>query len=41
MGDVLEISEHMSKIKFMSTSCETAFKWMLQNIFDDELTLVQ
>ena len=36
------ISEHLIRIrKFMSTSCETALKWMSQNNFDDKSTLVQ
>ena len=34
-------SEHMLFYKFMSTSCEIALRWMLQNIFDDKWTLVQ
>ena len=34
------IFEHMLWIKFMST-CEMAFMWIPQNIFDDKSTLVQ
>ena len=35
------ISTHKLWIKFMSTYCETALRWMTQNIFDDKLTLVR
>ena len=28
-------------IKFMGTSCDIAFKWMPQNIYNEKLTLVQ
>ena len=30
------ISEHISLIKYMSTSNENALRWMLQNIFDEK-----
>ena len=29
------VSEHMLWIKFLSTPCETALRWMPQDIFDD------
>ena len=36
------ISEHMLQIKFMSTSCEIALRWIPQNTFDvDKSSLVQ
>ena len=35
------IFEHMSWIKFISTSCEIALKWMSKNTFDEKSTLVQ
>ena len=35
------ISEHMSWISFMITSCEIALRWMQQNTFDDKSTSVQ
>ena len=35
------ISEHLWWIKFMSTSCKIALRWMPQITFDDKLTLVQ
>ena len=35
------ISVHMSRIKFMSTSCEIPLWWMALNIFNDEPTLAQ
>ena len=35
------ISEQMLWIKFMSTSCETALRWMPQNIFDEKFRLIQ
>ena len=31
----------MLQAKFMSTSCETALRWMPQNTFNDQSTLVQ
>ena len=35
------IFKYMLQIKFMSASCGIAPRWMPQNIFDDESTLVQ
>ena len=35
------ISEHIFRIKFMSTFCEIAHRWMPQKTFDDKSTLVQ
>ena len=32
---VLSLSEHMLTIKVMSTSCEIALRWVVQNTFDD------
>ena len=35
------ISKHMLRNKFMSASCEIALRWMPQNTFDDNSTLVE
>ena len=35
------IFKHMLRIMFMSTSCEIALGWMVQNNFDDKSTLFQ
>ena len=35
------ISEHMVGIQFMTTSCEIALECMTENVFNDQLTLVQ
>ena len=45
LGDVVVIvrvySPNAYQNKFMVTSCEIARMWIPQNIFDDQLTLVQ
>ena len=35
------IFKHMLRIKFMSTSCEIAHRWLPHNTFDDKSTLVR
>ena len=35
------ISEHMLRIKFRSTSCEIAPRWIPHNLFDDRSILIQ
>ena len=35
------ISEHVLQVSFMSTSCESAHRWMPHNTSDDKLTLAK